>query len=168
MSRRLMELVVGKLFTPFTPGEYRAWSDSLAARVADVARAPGRTFPIGPTFGAAHTSVALSDLIDGPSSTERRVTLQRLEVAPEVAIEAVSAEPVAEYGLAVRAVAPPGRIVIPVGYTDSVFGYLPTARMLGQHGYEDEGFMEPFGLSGRFRPEVEQVVGRAWGQLRKS
>ncbi len=51
--------------------------------------------------------------------------------------------------------------MIPVGYTDTVFGYLPSARMLGQHGYEDEGFMKAFGIAGRFRPDIEEVVRRA-------
>lgn len=166
LSRRLTELVVGKLFTPFTPGEYRSWADSLAARVVEVARTPGRTFPLGPTLRTAHTSIPLADLMDAASATDRDVTFQRVELAPDVAIEAVSAEPVAEYGLAARAAAPHGKVVIPVGYIDSVYGYLPTARMLGQHGYEDEGFMEAFGLTGQFRPQLEQIVGRAWRQLR--
>jgi hypothetical protein len=55
--------------------------------------------------------------------------------------------------------------VLPVGYIDSVFGYLPTAPMLGERGYEDSGFMEPFGLAGRFRPELERVVLEAWERL---
>jgi len=52
-----------------------------------------------------------------------------------------------------------------VGYIDSVFGYLPTATMLGERGYEDSGFMRLFGLTGRFRPELEQVVRGAWERL---
>ncbi|HEV2749286.1 MAG TPA: hypothetical protein VGV12_02055 [Gemmatimonadales bacterium] len=166
LGRRLAELVFGKLFTPFTPAEYRAWSESLAASVVEVARAPGRAFPLGSPFRTALTSLPLADLLDGVHPADRSVTLQRLEPAPGLAIEAISAEPVAEYGLAARATTPEGMVVIPAGYTDSVFGYLPTARMLGQHGYEDEGFMGPFGLTGRFRPDLEQVVGRAWRQLR--
>src|SRR2546428_6694671 len=70
----------------------------------------------------------------------------------------LSAEPVAEYGPILRSQGP--GIVIPVGYTDTVFGYLPSARMLGQHGYEDEGFMKAFGIAGRFRPDIEEVVRR--------
>jgi hypothetical protein len=165
--RRVAELVVGKLFTPFSPSEYRAWSDSLATRVVEIARAPGRVLPLASTFRAAHMSVPLAALLDGALSSTRSVTFQRLEVAPGIAIAGVSAEPVAEYGLAVRAAAPPQKAVIPVGYTDSVFGYLPTARMLGQHGYEDEGFMDSFGISGRFRPDLEQVVQRTWDLLRE-
>ncbi len=166
LRRRLAELVVGKLFTPFTPAEYSAWSSSLAAQVVEVARASGRVFPLPSGFRTAHASLPLSDLLDGAPLDNRSLTLQRLELAPGLAFAAMSAEPVVEYGLALRAAEPDGRVVIPAGYTDSVFGYLPTTRMLGQHGYEDEGFMEPFGLRGRFRPQVERVVAQAWSALR--
>lgn len=171
LRRRLAELVVGKLFTSFTPPEYAAWSGSLAARVVDVARASGRAFPLpagpaGPAgFRTAQASIALSDLIDDVAPGNRSMTLQRIELVPGLAIAAMSAEPAVEYGLALRAAEPAGQIAIPCGYSDTVFGYLPTARMLGQHGYEDEGFMEAFGLAGRFRPDVEQVVSRAWRGL---
>ena len=168
LGRRLAELVVGKLFTPFTPAEYTAWSNSLGARVVEVASAPARTFPLAPSARAAHTSVPLSDLLDGAPAADRSVTFQRLTFSPGLAIAAMSAEPVAEYGLALRAGEPEGRIVIPVGYTNSVFGYLPTAEMLGQHGYEDEGFMEAFGMTGRFRPDLERVVEQAWRRVREA
>jgi hypothetical protein len=55
--------------------------------------------------------------------------------------------------------------VMPVGCIDTVFGYLPTAPMLGERGYEDSGFMEQFGLAGQFRPELERVVLDAWERL---
>jgi hypothetical protein len=165
LGRRLAELAVGKLFTPFTAAEYAAWSNSLAARVVDVASAPARMFALALPPRAAHTSVPLSDLLDGAPPADRSVTFQRLTISPGLAIAAMSAEPVAEYGLALRAAEPEGRIVIPVGYTNSVFGYLPTARMLGQHGYEDEGFMEAFGVTGRFRPDLERAVRQAWARL---
>jgi len=164
--RRLAELVVGKLFTPFTPAEYAAWSDSLAARVVDLARGSGRAFPLPSGFRTAHASLPLSDLIDGAALGNRSLTLQRFELAPGLAIAAMSAEPVVEYGLGLRAAEPDGRVVIPAGYTDGVFGYLPTTQMIGEHGYEDEGFMEAFGLRGRFRPQVERVVAQAWSALR--
>lgn len=160
LGRRLAELVVGKLFSPFTAPEYAAWSGSLAERVAEVARGRTVSYPLKPA--AAGTRVRLSDLMAG-ASPDRDVTFQRLRVAPGLAIAALSAEPVAEYGHAVSSQGP--GIVIPVGYTDTVFGYLPSARMLGQHGYEDEGFMEAFGIAGRFRPDIERVVRQAWGAL---
>ena len=161
--RRMAERVVGKLFTPFTFEEYGAWSDSLAQRVVALARDPdaGRALDVVPR--AAHGRVPLDHLLDG-APAGRSVTLQRIELAGDARIVAISAEPVAEYGLALRS--REQGVVVPVGYSDSVFGYLPSARMLGQHGYEDEGFMPAFGLSGRFRPDVERVALAAFERLR--
>jgi hypothetical protein len=165
--RRGAALVVGKLFTPFTVPEYAAWAGSLAGRVVSVARGPGAVHALAPA--AALARVPLADLMTG-APAERSVTFQQVRLAPAVALATVSAEPVAEYGLALRARRGPGGagggVVIPGGYSDSVFGYLPSARMLGQHGYEDEGFIEAFGLGGaRFRPDVEQVARQAWERV---
>ena len=91
------------------------------------------------------------------------MTFQRMSLDPAFHIVAVSAEPVTAYGTVLRRMFPGA--VLPVGYSDSVFGYLPTATMLGQRGYEDSGFMRPFGLAGQFRPELERVVLDAWERL---
>ena len=164
LRRRIAELVVGKLFTPFTPAEYAAWAGSLAARVVDVARAPASPHELTPAATLAR--LPLSQLMEGVPAG-RSVTFQRVRLARGVAITTVSAEPVAEYGLALRARGGP-EVVIPGGYSDTVFGYLPSGHMLGQHGYEDEGFLEAFGLGGggaRFRPGVEQVAQQAWERV---
>jgi len=163
-ARRIAELVLGKLFTPFTPLEYAAWAGSLAARVVDVARAPASPHELTPAATLAR--LPLSQLMEGVPAG-RSVTFQRVRLARGVAITTVSAEPVAEYGLALRARGGP-EVVIPGGYSDTVFGYLPSGHMLGQHGYEDEGFLEAFGLGGggaRFRPGVEQVAQQAWERV---
>src|SRR2546428_6551965 len=122
----------------------------------EVARGHAASYPL--TLAAAETRLRLSALLAG-ASPDQDVTFERVRGAPELAIAALSAEPVAEYGPILRSQGP--GIVIPVGYTDTVFGYLPSARMLGQHGYEDEGFMKAFGIAGRFRPDIEEVVRRA-------
>jgi hypothetical protein len=161
IPRRLVELVAGRLFTPFTEPQYGAWSGSLAQRAVEIARAgPAVQQPLTPA--CAHGRLALTRLVSGAPEV-RTVTLQHMRLAPGLSIAAISAEPVADYASALRAQL--GGVVLPVGYIDSVFGYLPTARMLGERGYEDSGFMEAFGLSGGFRPELERVVHDAWAGL---
>ena len=161
LGRRLGERLLGKLFTPFTPPEYAAWAASLGQRVVDLAREPsaGRELDVAPR--GAQAAFSLDQILAG-APVGRTVTVQRIELGPDARIMAVSAEPVAEYGLALRA--RETGVVVPVGYIDTVFGYLPSARMLGQRGYEDEGFMAAFGITGRFRPEVERVVLSSWVQ----
>ncbi len=160
-ARRLVELVVGPLFTPFSAAAYAAWSGGLAERVVSVARGALRTRrPVAPVCRRERT--ALSALVAG-ATAGREVTFQRMSLDPAFHIVAVSAEPVTAYGTVLRRMFPGA--VVPVGYSDSVFGYLPTATMLGQRGYEDSGFMRPFGLAGQFRPELERVVLNAWERL---
>ena len=67
----------------------------------------------------------------------------------------ISAEVVTEYGHLVRA-AFPGSVIIPVGYIDDVYGYLPTARMLREGGYEASWFLQPFGLEGPLHSHLEE------------
>jgi len=44
------------------------------------------------------------------------------------------------------------------GYSNDVFGYLPTSRILREGGYETRGLYVEYGL---FRPGVEDVVMEA-------
>jgi len=69
------------------------------------------------------------------------------------------AEPVAEYVPLITSLLQ-RRIVIPVGCADHVFGYLPAESMLSEGGYEVEGFVRYFGLSGKFTKGVENRVVR--------
>ena len=160
-TRRLAELIVGPLFASFTPAQYAAWAGGLAERVVGVARGAMRTRrPVAPVCRRERT--ALSALVAG-ATAGRDVTFQRMSLDPAFHIIGVSAEPVTAYGTMVRRMFPGA--VLPVGCIDSAFGYLPTAAMLGERGYEDSAFMQPFGLSGRFRPEMEGVVRGAWERL---
>lgn len=161
LARRVAERVVGPLFAPFTPPQYATWAESLAATVVKVAHGTRATRqPLAPA--GERLRLMLSSLLPG-APEGRSVTFQRLAFNPQLTIAAVSAEPVAAYGQALKRVFP--GIVLPVGYIDTVFGYLPTAAMLGERGYEDSGFMEAFGLRGRLRPDLEELVLAAWQRL---
>jgi len=161
VARRVAELLVGPLFAPFTPPQYAAWAESLAARVVQVAGGTDASRqPLAPAAGQLR--LMLSSLLPG-APEGRSVTFQRLAFNPELSIAAVSAEPVTAYGQALRRLFP--GVVLPVGYIDTVFGYLPTTAMLGERGYEDSGFMEAFGLHGRLRPDLEEIVFAAWQRL---
>src|SRR5207248_6928430 len=67
----------------------------ISTRVVEVARGRATSYRLAPA--AAETRLRLSALLTG-ASADRDVTLQRLRVAPGLAIAALSAEPVAEYG----------------------------------------------------------------------
>jgi hypothetical protein len=58
-----------------------------------------------------------------------------------------------------------GSINIPVGYIDEVYGYLPTARMLHEGGYEASWFLQPFALEGPMNPRIEDSCLAALREL---
>src|SRR2546430_4924431 len=105
----------------------------------EVARGHAASYPL--TLAATETRLRLSALLAG-ASPDQDVTFQRVRVAPELAIAALSAEPVAEYGPILTSQEP--GIVIPVGYTDTVFGYHHSARMLCKQGDDGAGYMAAF------------------------
>ncbi len=75
----------------------------------------------------------------------------------DLTLVAFSGETVVDYvGMSERALGPLKLWVS--GYNNDVFGYLPTARILREGGYETRGLYVDYGL---FKPEVESVVMRS-------
>jgi hypothetical protein len=69
---------------------------------------------------------------------------------------ALSGEVVVDYALAIKQRYGSGTWV--AGYTDSVFGYVPSARVLREGGYEGGEAMLYFGRPGPFADTVEATV----------
>ena len=69
---------------------------------------------------------------------------------------ALSGEVVVDYALAIKRKYGSGTWV--AGYTDSVFGYVPSARVLREGGYEGGDAMLYFGRPGPFADTVEATV----------
>ncbi|MBB6734321.1 hypothetical protein [Cohnella zeiphila] len=89
------------------------------------------------------------------------ITLWRL--AKEVSLLAMNAEVVVEYGLYIRRLSQ-GRI-LPVAYTNGMFGYVPTAEQLAEGGYESVESTRYFAMPSVFDPAVERVFKQALDRL---
>lgn len=83
--------------------------------------------------------------------------VQAIKLAPQLTIVALGGEPVIEYALNIKK-ANPGRQVIVAGYSNDVMGYLPTAKMLEEGGYEPISSVIGYGLPAPFAPEAEKLV----------
>jgi hypothetical protein len=70
---------------------------------------------------------------------------------------AFSGETVIDYAVMTEKALGPLNLWI-AGYSNDVYGYLPTARILDEGGYETRGLYASYGL---FPPETEHVVMRA-------
>lgn len=153
LPRRVRRLVLGPRFGRFSGDEWERWAASLAARVAGIASSPSRRAVSGP-IRARRVTRPLGDFVLGISGG-RQVAFHRVMLGKGLAAVGVAAEVVTEYGALVKSTFG-GCITIPVGYIDEVYGYLPTARMLHEGGYEASWFLRPFALEGPLNPRIEQ------------
>lgn len=96
-------------------------------------------------------------LLDNPGwrSGHVRLDVSRLTICRGLELLALNAEPVVAYGFAVRKLK--GGTVLPVGYSNGQFGYLPTAAQLAEGGYEGTGSIKG-GLPSPLVPEAEQLT----------
>ncbi|MDP8247358.1 MAG: neutral/alkaline non-lysosomal ceramidase N-terminal domain-containing protein [Candidatus Tritonobacter lacicola] len=103
----------------------------------------------------------------GFTGTQREISFRSILLGNKLRIIGISAEPVAGYvGILERLF--PDDIVIPVGYINSVFGYLPTEEMVSQGGYEASGFIKYFNLEGSFKPGFQEIIVHELNNLRRS
>jgi hypothetical protein len=89
----------------------------------------------------------------------RHATLpvQAIRLAKDLAIVALGGEPVVEYAAQIKAAHPKLRLIV-AGYSNDVMGYIPTARMLEEGGYEPVASTLYYGIAAPFAPEVESLV----------
>lgn len=140
--------------TSIQPEAYRRWSDCLASCVAD---ALDRSTPAsGGAIRSRRTRCSLNDLLAGHAS-DKSLHAHSISIGPDVHILGVSAELVTAYAAGFRQLLRLSNLLC-VACIDGVFGYVPTAAMLREGGYEAGQFMPAFSLHGAFRHDLEQVI----------
>ena len=151
-------LLNGPIFVGFTQLEYQLWMNNIAAcalkAFGDAADEPR----LHTKLLVQRNSIDLSSL--GLSGEISRLTLHSFEFDEKLRIVGISAEVCWEYAKLIRR-ALPGKTIWPVGYIDTVFGYLPTDAMLPESGYEVDGFKKAFGITGKFVPNLEEIITKA-------
>jgi hypothetical protein len=82
----------------------------------------------------------------------------------DLTLVGLSGEVVVDYVTLLEKSLGPNQLWI-AGYCNDVFGYLPSARVLGEGGYETRGLYS--GGAGFFDPKAEEVVVRTVRELAK-
>lgn len=97
-------------------------------------------------------------LLANPEFLMRSGTLEMtyIHLADELSFLAMSGEMVADYGHFIKA-ASTGN-VIPIGYTNGIAGYVPTARQLAEGGYEAADFFYRHGLPSPYDDCIEETI----------
>jgi hypothetical protein len=83
--------------------------------------------------------------------------VQALRLGKDTVIVALGGEPVVGYALQSKSAHPKLRLVV-AGYSNDVMGYIPTAKMLEEGGYEPITSGMYYGLAAPFTSEVEPLV----------
>lgn len=97
-------------------------------------------------------------LLEEPQRLQQSVPLELsiLDLAQGLSLLTMGAELVVDYGLFLKE-----RFageVLPLPYSNGMIGYMPTARQLGEGGYEADESTRYFVLPAPFAPEVESVI----------
>lgn len=100
--------------------------------------------------------LAVSLLSDG-GQRQPRMSLQRIDLASELSIIALGGEVCCDYGLAIKQL-DPHKTLIPVAYSNGLVGYIPSAHMFTEGGYEVVEAGSYFGLPSPFTPAIENDV----------
>ncbi|WP_010269822.1 neutral/alkaline non-lysosomal ceramidase N-terminal domain-containing protein [Paenibacillus senegalensis] len=102
-----------------------------------------------------------------PSRNEQPAKLQLnyLQLAKELVLVGANAEMVVEYGLYLKQEINPH--ILPLGYTNGMIGYVPTAEQIAEGGYEGGESAVYFGLPGAFTPAIEGQIKTAFKSLNR-
>lgn len=182
-------------FDPRTEAEVKDAGEDLAAAVVAAATGDLVTVsgPIGAAFGSVDlvaepvTEEALAEaaasparhlrdwardwsekLAAGTDHTECPLELQVVRIG-DLALVGMGAEMTVEHGLRLKRELPGGRDaigqVVPLGYSNQMIGYVPSARQFPEFGYEVYDSQQYMGHSGRWLVDTEDRIHATVGIL---
>ena len=102
----------------------------------------------------------------GAIETEYSCPVQVFRFGDDLSLVALPGETVVDYALRLRRQYDGTRLWV-AGYSNEVFAYVPSERVLAEGGYEASGAMKYFGFHGPFKPGVEDRVIRMVEELLK-
>lgn len=115
-----------------------------------------------------HAKLMLAQLDrDGKLPTEYPYPLQVWRFGKDLTLIVMGGEVVVDYALRFKAQYGWDNTWV-AGYSNDVFAYIPSLRILKEGGYEGAGAMIPYGQPAAFRPAVEEIVAETVDGLVKA
>ncbi len=109
-------------------------------------------------YDRRHAEVLLEELEqNGAIRTTYPYLVQVVRFGDDLTMVALAGEVVVDYSLRLKSELP-GAAVWVAGYSNDVFGYVPSARVLREGGYEAGDAMRYTDLPGPFAPSVEELI----------
>jgi hypothetical protein len=137
--------------------EWEGWSGNLADCVAGIARFPAAPLQLREPMTRRIEVPEKAYIVEGDGS---KSLCWHLVDCGGFRIAGINAEPVVRYRRVLDDTLD-GRPLLTAGCLDQTHCYLPVDEMLGQRGYEVEGFRRIFGFPGRFRAHLEVPILQA-------
>jgi hypothetical protein len=120
-------------------------------------------------FVQAHARLMLETLDrDGRLQTEYPYPVQVWQFGRDLTLVALAGEVVVDYALRLKRELGAEKTWV-AGYSNDVFAYIPSRRVLEEGGYEGEGAMLYYGQPGKFAPGVEEtIIGKVHELVKKA
>jgi hypothetical protein len=162
LKSRLHRVMKGTAFGTFDIGGWQEWCSRLSDAVLDTIKRGIKRIEKG-ALKMRRCEHPLIYLLEGELDGAI-LALHYVAFGEHIVVVGISAEPFAEYSSALTGIFGDSE-VIPVGFIDGVFGYLPTSEDLSDGGYEIEDAKKIFGLKGKFREDISARVAAALYEL---
>ena len=152
-----VRMAKGPQFGPPRLTEWQAWAQSLASRVVDITKLNGQLLSSNELTGSRE-AIPIEQIAEGDAQG-KAISIHALQLGGAHFV-GFGAEPVSAYRELVERKFGTSA-VLTVGCVDQTHCYLPTDAMLGEGGYEVEGFRTAFDFTARFKPGLERTVSEA-------
>ncbi len=156
----------GTKFRRGQPEDVTLFGKALGEEVVRVVQEA--TIPLNPKLGGWLLTVDLPfmSLADGslPNPPSCPLTIQRIDIADRVSLIALSGEACCDYGFFIKRLRVE-RVLIPLGYSNGLVGYLCPARYFPEGGYEPTTSFSVYGLPAPFAPTIEDLICAGIQQL---
>lgn len=116
-------------------------------------------------YSQRRANALLTQLDEDGIPTTYQYLVQVIRFGDEILMVALSGEVVVDYSLRLKQELKGDAKVWIAGYSNDVFGYVPSLRVLNEGGYEGGGAMQFTTLPGPFAPSVETLIIDKVGEL---
>ncbi|MBP1993102.1 neutral/alkaline non-lysosomal ceramidase N-terminal domain-containing protein [Paenibacillus eucommiae] len=154
LARTVLDILQGPL-TPLAPSEIRVWSTQADLPYQRVPSMEELQADMEDSETRAEWKLLLRT-DPGRLMPSGTLHLQLLQVAEGLAFLAMDGEIVVEYGLWIKLLS--DNQVLPLGYSNGMVGYIPTARQIHEGGYESVSSIPYFGYPAPMVPQIEENI----------
>ena len=124
-----------------------------------------KALDIDPVYLRRHAALMAAAVArDGHLPSSQADPVQVWTFGPDLTLVALGGEVVVDYAVRLARELP-GRRVWVAGYSNDVFGYVPSRRVLREGGYEGGDAMIYYGRPGPFTEDVEEIIIRECRRL---